>query len=232
MGSAGFFHPGPDLHNRTQRQVHGLVLWWPGPYHELDIDAFTKRLLALAPPAGSASGNASEYITVKTVMSGHHDSPETKVDVVRALLARSLAIVGNADGTIAGLLIDRAEYRRFVTVARCRAAGDTLPPDAVEKHLLCDASSVPGLLQMGLLKGHRAPTGLRIASGSVEAFKTKFVSLASIANSISTTSSRALMRLCEGNGIKLLLVPRTGRGGQQPFIRISDRPKLMEARLS
>jgi len=203
-----------------------------GGYHELDIDAFTKRLLALAPPAGPAKDDASRYITVKTVMSGHHDSWEIKVDVVRALLARSLAIGGNADGTIAGLLIDIAEYCRLVTVARSRAAGDTMPPDAVEKHLLCDASTVPGLLQMGLLKGHWAPTGLRITNRSVEAFKTKYVSLASIANSISTTSSRALMRLCDGNRINLLLVPRTWRGGQQPFIRVSDRPKLMEARLS
>jgi len=58
--------------------------------------------LALAPPAGPASGNACEYITVKTAMGGHHHSPETKVEVVGALLARSLAIVGNTEGTIAG----------------------------------------------------------------------------------------------------------------------------------
>jgi len=203
-----------------------------GGYHELDIDAFTKTLLALAPPEGPDRGNNSEYITVKTVMGGHHDSPETKVDVVRALLAGSLAIVGNTDGTVAGFLMDRAEYHRFVIAARSRAAGDTMPAYIAEKHLLCDASAVPGLLQMGLLEGHRAPTGLKITNGSVEAFKTKYVSLASIANSIGTTSSRALMRLCEGSGIKLLLVPRTGRGGQQPFIQVSDRPKLLEARLS
>jgi hypothetical protein len=203
-----------------------------GGFHELDIEAFRKRLLALAPPQMPASSSANEYIAVKTVMGGHYDPPEVKVDVLRALLAGSLAIVGNADGTIAGLLIERAEYHRFVTVARSRVAGDTMPPDSVEKHLLCEASTVPGLLQMGLLEGHRAPTGLRITNGSVEAFKTKYVSLASIANSIGTTSSRALMRLCERNGIKLLLVPRTGRGVQQPFIQVLDRPKLMEARLS
>ena len=203
-----------------------------GGYHELDIDTFTKRLLALAPPAEPASGNTSEYITVKTVMSGHHDSPETKVDVVRALLARSLAIVGNTDGTVAGLLMDSAEYGRFATSARSRAAGDTMPAYIVERHLHCDASVVPGLLQMGLLEGHRSPTGLRITIGAIEAFKTKYVSLASIANSIGTTSTRGLMHLCEKNGIKLLLVPRTGQRAQQPFIRLSDRPKLMEARLN
>ena len=202
-----------------------------GGYHELDIDAFTKTLLALAPPEGPDRGNESEYITVKTVMSGHHDSPETKVDVARALLAGSLAIVGNTDGTIAGFLMDRAEYRRFAMAARSRAAGDTMPSYIVEKHLLCDASIVPGMLQMDLLGGRRALTGLKITNGSVEAFKAKYVFLVSIANSVGSSSS-CLMRLCARSGIKLLLVPRTGRGGQQPFIQVLDRPKLMEARLS
>jgi len=159
-----------------------------GGYHELDIGAFTKSLLALAPPQGPAGSYANEYIALKTVMGGHHDSPEAKVDVVRALLAGSLAIAANTDGSIAGLLIERAEYCRFVIAVRSRAAGDTMPPYLVEKHLLCDASTVPGLLQMGLLEGHRAPTGLRITNESVEAFKTKYVSLASIANSIGTHS--------------------------------------------
>jgi len=203
-----------------------------GGYHKLDIDEFTKKLFALAPPAASAGGNASEYITVKTVMGGHHDSPETKVNVVRALLAGSLAIFGNTNGTIAGLLMDRAEYGRFVTAARSRAAGDTMPSYIVKKHLLCDASTVPGLLKMGLLDGHKSPTGLRITNGSVEAFKSRYISLASIAGNIGTTSTRGLMHHCEKNGIKLLLVPRAGRRVQQPFIRVSDRAKLMEARLS
>jgi TniQ len=203
-----------------------------GGYHQLDIDAFKKRLLALAPPTGPACGEPSVCITVKTVMRGHHDSPETKVDVVRALLARSLAIVGNTDGTIAGLLMDRAEYRRFTVDARSRAAGDTIPSYIVEKHLHCDASVVPGLLRMGLLEGHRSPTGLRITCESVLAFKTKYLSLAFIANCIGTTSTRGLTHLCAKIGIKVILVPRTGKRAQQPFIRASDRPKLLEARLS
>jgi len=202
-----------------------------GGYHELDIDAFTNRLLALAPPSRPARVNSSEYITVKTVIRGHHDSPETKVDVVRALLARSLAIVSNTDGTVAGLLMNRAEYDRFVTTVRSRAAGDTMPAYIVEKHLHCDASTVPGLLRMGLLEGHRLSTGLRIASRSVAAFQNEYLSLASIANDVGS-SSRGLMRRCEEIGINLLIVRRKGHGGRQSFIRLSDRPKLMEASLN
>jgi hypothetical protein len=50
-----------------------------GGYHELDIDAFSERLLALAPPQRSAGSHANECIALKTIMSGHHDSPEAKV---------------------------------------------------------------------------------------------------------------------------------------------------------
>jgi hypothetical protein len=203
-----------------------------GGYHQLDIDAFTRKLLALAPPAGLARGNLSDYITLKTVMRGHHNSPEAKMDLLRALLDRSLAVVGNTDGAIAGLLIDRAEYGRFATAARSRAARDRMPAYIVEKHLFCDASTVPGLVEMGLLDGHMSPAGLRITNESVEVFKTRYTALAPIAKSIGTTSARGLMQLCKKNGIKLLLVSRTGRKARQPFIRISDRVKLMEARLS
>lgn len=202
-----------------------------GGYHELDIDAFNKRLLALSPPRWQANRSTNECIAVKTVMKGHHDSPEAKVDVVRALLVGSLKIIGNTDGTIAGLLMDGVEYHRFVAGSRSRAAGDTIPSYLVEKYLLCDASSVPGLLEMGLLEGHRAPTGMRITRVSVETFKAKYVSLASIASSVRSSSS-CLMRLCGRSGIKLLSVPRTGRHCQHSFIRISDRPMLLAARLN
>src|ERR1035437_9142497 len=47
-----------------------------GGYHEVDIDAFSERLLALAPPQRSAGSHANECIALKTIMSGHHDSPE------------------------------------------------------------------------------------------------------------------------------------------------------------
>ena len=151
-----------------------------GGYHELDLNSFKNRLLALAPPKGKASKGTNESIALKAVMGGHHDSPKTKVDIVRALLAGSIKIVGNVDGTLDGLSIDGAEYRRLVIAARILAAGDTMPAYKVGEHLLCDSSTVPGLLHMGLLEGRNTPTGLRTTNGSVEDFKAKYVSLASL----------------------------------------------------
>jgi transcriptional regulator with XRE-family HTH domain len=203
-----------------------------GGYHELDMNAFTAKLLALAPPQGQSVGGTVEAIGLKAVLDGRHDSPTTKVEVIRALLDGSLAIVGNNDGTIPGLFIDGAECRRLVLDARTRGAGGMVLAEDVEKLIHCDAETIPGLVQMGLLKGKQTPTGLRITPDSVETFGEKYVSLAAIASSIGTTSSRGLMRCCSEAGIQLLLVPRGGRKGQQPFIRVQDRPSLMQLKAS
>jgi hypothetical protein len=200
-----------------------------GGYHELDIEAFSNSLLSRAPAQWSVKNRANGHVVFKTVMCGHHDAPQTKLGLVRALLDGDLAIVENPSGTIPGLIIDGADYRRLASAARSRAAGDTLPAYIVEKQLDCDASTVPGLLQMGLLEDHVAPTGLRITNESVSAFQSKYVSLASIAKSAGT-SSRGLMRICEECKIKTLMVPRAGHGGPQPFIRCFDRSKLVKAR--
>lgn len=201
-----------------------------GGYHELDMDAFNEKLMALAPSHALIGNYSSEHISLKTALNGRHDSSATKLEIVRALLAGDLVITGNMDETIAGLLMNRAECRRFVISVRRRAAGDTMIPHVCEKYLHCDASTIPGLLQMGLLDGYKTSTCLRITIRSAEAFKKDYVSLASVAKDIGTTSSRGLMRCCNKNGIQLLLVPKTHRRGLQPFIRLSDRAKLMAAR--
>jgi hypothetical protein len=201
-----------------------------GGYHELDMDAFTEKLLALAPPHMLVGNHSSECISLKTALNGRHDSLETKLELVRALLVGDLVIAGNMDMTIGGLLINRAEYRRYVISVRIRDAEDTMLPHVVGKYLYCDASTIPGLVRMGLLDSHKTRTCMRITNRSAEAFEKEYVSLASIAKGIGTASSRGLMRCCNENGIQLLLVPKTRRSGQQPFIRLSDRARLTEAR--
>ena len=200
-----------------------------GGYHELDIEAFKTRLLSRAPAQKPVEDKGNGTLEFKALMCGHHDAPATKGDLVQALLCGDLAIVGNTNGSVAGLIIDGAEYHRLARAARSRAAGDTMPAYFVENQLNCDASTVPGLMKMGLLEGCVTSTGLRITSESISKFQSKYVSLASIAKPVGT-SSRALMRICDANRIKVLMVPRAGRAVRQPFIQLSDRSKLVKVR--
>jgi hypothetical protein len=190
-------------------------------FHELDIETFSKKLLALAPGQYPSGCTAHERITLRAVMQGHHDALETKINVLKAVLSSEIATVGNADRTPGGLELEGPVYKRFVQDARIRAAGNAATPAGVAKALGCDAGTVPGLVQLGLLNGISTSRGLRIPGESVEAFKEKYVCLACIAKR-EGTSSRALMQRCHNNGISMILVPTTRRGGPQPFIMVTD----------
>jgi hypothetical protein len=154
-------------------------------------------------------------------MRGSHDSSAIKVSVLRAVFSGEIKVVADADGTPGGLVLDRNAYKRFVQDARIRAAEDTLTLADVAKTLGCDSRTVPGLVRLDLLQGTATPGGLRVTAESVQAFQEKYVSFARIAKEEGTTS-RALMERCHDNGISMLLVPTTRRGGPQPFISVAD----------
>jgi len=194
-------------------------------FHELDIEVFAQKLLALSPCHDSASDVDDKCIALRTVMQGRHDPLEIKMNLLRKVFSNQIAVVGNADGTPAGLLLDRLACRIFIKHARTSAAGNTFTPAEVAKTLGCDQGTVPGLVQLGLLQGTMTPVGLRILDESIVAFKGKYVCLARLAKS-EPTSSRALMQRCKNNGISMLLVPTTRKGGPQPFIPFADREKL------
>ena len=194
-------------------------------FHELDVEAFQQKLMALAPCRSVSTCADHECITLQGIMQGHHDSLEIKMNLLRAVFSNEIASVGNVDGTPRGLLLDGNLCKEFVEEARNRNAGNAITPASVAKALGCDPGTVPGLVQLGLLGGITTRVGLRITGESVEAFKHEYVSLVCIAKK-EGTSSRALMQRCLNNGIDMLLVPTTRRGGPQPFILVADRGRL------
>jgi len=196
-------------------------------FHELDIEVFTQKLLVLSFCHDSSSRVAHECIALRAVMQGRHDSLEIKINILRAVFSNKIAIVGNADGIPAGLLLDGSDYRAFVKGARIRAAGNASTPAEVAKTVGCDPGTVPGLVRLGLLHGVATPVGLRITDESVEAFGSEYVCLAGLAKD-EATSSRALMQRCRDSGISILLVPTTRKGGPQRFIRLVERKRLVQ----
>jgi hypothetical protein len=210
------------LKERGVYEVNNMLPTRAG-YHERDIESLIQRLLSLSVTKNMVSMGMTEVIALRDVLWGHHDSTEIKVCVVQAILSKDLDAVANADGTAGGLLIDRNAYQAFVQLARNRAAGNASTPAEAAKVLQCDASTIPGLMEVGLLEGNKTPTGLRITDASIQEFKQTFVSLACLAKELHTTS-RALMRRCAENDVEMLLAPSRRNCGPQPFLRLSDRP--------
>jgi hypothetical protein len=206
-------------------KVEHLLPTRPG-FHSLDVDAFRQRLLSIVPTAERSSTQYREWIALGAIMRGRHDSPEIKASVVVALLSGELDVVYNVERSVDGLLLEWRKYQRFISDARCRAAGNAITSREVAEELLCDAGAVPGLLRLGYLRGSETALGLRITEESVTEFKRQFTSLAAIARR-EATRSRALMRRCEERDIKMLLVAIGSSRGAQPFIRTEDRQMLL-----
>jgi hypothetical protein len=190
----------------------------PG-WHEKDVEAFSRKFFALSthrPESGTG-----KTITLAAIVRNRHHSPGVKADLVRALLSKQIPVCSNADGVIGGMRLDLHFYQKWVENAPSQAAGNTWTPIQVAKSLKCDRGAISGLMQLGLLRGSRATQGLRVDCDSVTKFAQEYVSLASHAKRCGT-STRALMRSCERNGVQMLLVPVVRQAGPQPFIRTAD----------
>jgi hypothetical protein len=116
------------------------------------LDAFNQKFLALVSGSMASHIPGIESVTLRSVLCGCHYSTEIKVKLVRALRAKAIALVGNADGTIGGLLLDGFACQQFIADARCRAAGNAKTPREVARRLLCDPEAVPGLVRLGFLR--------------------------------------------------------------------------------
>jgi TniQ len=97
-------------------------------FHELDLGAFTKRLVDLAPDLKHISSGGKGTVTLQSVLCGRRDSLEVKLNVVRGLLCGSIAAFSNSDGTVGGLVIDSGAYSQQVAVGRSRITGNGKAP--------------------------------------------------------------------------------------------------------
>jgi hypothetical protein len=196
-------------------------------YHELDLIGFTQKLLALAPDQKTSYIKGEGTLTLQSVLCGRQDSVEIKLNVVRGLLSRSIAVYGSSHGTVGELLIYRAAYQQIVAGARSAAAGDTKNANEVAKLLSCSRDAIVGLVEIGALQARLTPLGLRTSPESIAAFSHEYASLSSIAKA-KQSSSGAMMRCCQNRAIWMLLVPMP-RQGPQPFIRRTDLGRLASA---
>ena len=90
-------------------------------FHEFDLQAFSRTFFALVSQSDSRNPPGTESTTLKVVACGHHDGIPTKLSFLRAILKEEIAIIGQSDGTIGGLILDRSVCRRFILNARSSA---------------------------------------------------------------------------------------------------------------
>ena len=147
---------------------------------------------------------------------------------MQALLEKRLGIVGNIDGTMAGLQLDRVAYLEFVANARDQASGDTLSAKESGKYLGCGRGIIPVLVRLSVLLGSETPASLKIEKGSLDDFKTNYIFLATAAKELHT-NTEGLVRHCNRIGIHITW-PRTGnKTAAQPIIHRKDLNTLKAA---
>ena len=131
--------------------VNHLLRTKPG-FHELDIEAFIQKLKSLAPPVNPADLSSPKYIRFAIVARGRYGSVEAKANIVRAMLSRELPVVGNVDGTVAGLLVSYEGFQRLAHDERARANEGTSTIAEAARQLECNTRSVRRLVELEWLR--------------------------------------------------------------------------------
>jgi len=194
--------------------------------HELDIAAFIQKLKRLAPPLNPADLSSPRYVRFAIVACGWYGSVEAKANIVRAVLSRELPIVGNVDGTVAGLLVLYEGFQRLAHDERARANGDTRTINEAARQLECNTSSIRRLVELEWLRARPTPKAFRVTEESIAEFKKRYVSLLSIART-TNSASWALQKLCKRRNFPMLVARQPGRKSSQAFIRAEHRQELL-----
>jgi len=197
----------------------------PG-FHELDIEAFIQKLKRLAPPINPEDLPSPNYVRFAIVARGWYGSVEAKANIVRAVLSRELPIVGNADGTVAGMLVSYEGFQRLAHDERARANGDTRTIAEAARQLECNTRSVRRLVELDWLRASQASKAFRVTEESIAEFKKRYVSLVSIART-TNSASWALQNICKRCNLPMLVARQSGKKSSQAFIRAEHRQALL-----
>jgi hypothetical protein len=208
-------------------EVHHIPSGMSG-CHVLDIISFEKKIVALAPLSPISGLDVEMIVSLDTALSWRWDSIKTKVALLQALLAKVLPVIGNLDGTIGGLLMDRSAYHKFIGSVRSNVTASTQSAREAARFLKCDRITIPGLVRLGTLRGSESPMGLRVEADSLEKFKEEFVFLSVIAR-IAHTNTEKVRRRCNRSGIPVMWPRQADKVCKEPFIRSADVDKLMLA---
>ena len=173
--------------------------------------------------------SSPECIRFAIVARGWYGSVEAKANIVRAVLSRELPVVGNADGTVAGLLVSYEGFQRLAHDERARANGDTRTIAEAARLLECNTRSIRRLVELEWLRAKPAPKAFRVTEESIAEFKKRYVSLLSIART-TKSASWALQSICKRCNLPMLVARQPTKKSSQAFIRAEQRQELLYLR--
>ncbi len=197
----------------------------PG-FHELDIEPFSQKLKSLAPPVNPADLSSPKCIRFEIVARGWYGSVQAKATIVRAVLSRKLPVVGNLDGTVAGMLVSYEEFQRLAHDERARANGDTRTIAEASRQLECNTRSIRRLVELEWLRTSQTSRTFRVTEESIAEFKKQYVSLLSIART-TNGASWALRNICKRCNLPMLIARQSGKKSSQAFIRAQEMQELL-----
>jgi hypothetical protein len=206
-------------------EVDHLLRTKPG-VHELDIEAFIQKLQSLAPPVNSADLSSPKCVCFAIVARGRYGSVEAKANIVRAVLSRELQVIGNVDGTVAGLLVSYEAFQRLAHDERARANGGTRTIAEAARLLECNTRSVRRLVELEWLRARPTPKAFRVTEESIAEFKKQYVSLLSIART-TNSASWVLQNICKRCNLPMLIARQSRKKSSQAFIRAERRQELL-----
>ena len=193
-------------------------------FHRADIIAFTNKLFGLTRDASFVPPR--DCITLEKAMRERYGSIERKANLIRALLSTELPIVRNTTGTIDGLLIPQAKFREFFRKQLESVIPRTGTFSFAGCSIGCSREAIPALVELGLLRGERIGRTFYVTEDSIVAFRKEYAPIADIARP-SATSPAKLIRHCQENGIKLLVVPSTRRNRATSFMHVADQQLVL-----
>jgi Protein of unknown function (DUF1214) len=120
----------------------------------------------------------------------------TSTENLRSIKRYPGFVQGNADGTVAGLLVSYEGFQRLAHDERARANGDTRTIAEAAHQLECNTRSIRRLVELEWLRARPTPKAFRVTEESIAEFKKRYVSLLSIAR-MTNSASWALQRLCK-----------------------------------
>jgi len=167
-----------------------------------------------------------KYVRFAIAVRGRCGSVEAKASIVRALLSRKLPVVGNIDGTVAGLLVSYEAFQRLARDERARANEGSRTIAEAARQLDCNTRSVRRLVELEWLRASQTSRAFRVTEESIAEFKKQYLSLRSIART-TNGASWALQNTCKRCNLSMLVAGRPGRKSSQAFIRAEHRQELL-----